>query len=81
MAIRVRQATESDASLWVDLAKQCLGSDYPDRRLYDLQWAAAQLAEAAGGETWLAEEDGDCRTSISFLPPLDARHNTVASLG
>ncbi|MBI2926410.1 MAG: cyclic nucleotide-binding domain-containing protein [Verrucomicrobia bacterium] len=81
MATRVRQATGSDAGLWVDLAKLCLGNDYLDRRLYDLEWAAAQLAEGAGGETWLAEEDGACQASISFLPPLDARQNTVANLG
>ena len=57
MVVQVRQATGTDATLWLNLATHCLDSDCPDRRVYDLQWAAAQLAEAAGGETWIAEEN------------------------
>jgi hypothetical protein len=81
MGLNIRKATARDAAGWVRLLKEALGADYPAKQVYDLNWAAAQLAGSQEEETWLAEVDGNVRGSISILGSRAPNRNPVANFG
>ncbi len=81
MAVTIRQAHAGDAPQWVALAQVLLGPDYPAKEVYNPEWVASQLDPETGHETWVAEQDGQLRASISFLKPAGANINPIANLG
>jgi hypothetical protein len=81
MAITIRQATMSDATLWIDLLKATLGEDYPDKQVYNPAWIVSQLSPESEAETWVVETNRRLQASISFLPPLPSNANPIANLG
>jgi CRP/FNR family transcriptional regulator, cyclic AMP receptor protein len=80
MGLTIRKAAAADASAWLDLLRVVSGDDYPDKRVYDPAWAAAQLEEDHS-ETWVADFDGVILASISFLPAGSESGNPVAHIG
>jgi CRP/FNR family cyclic AMP-dependent transcriptional regulator len=80
MDLNIRRATADDASQWLQLLQQVLGSEYVAGQVYDPAWVAAELAGSQGVETWLAEVGGSVRGSISILPPSEPTNNPVANL-
>ena len=58
MVSTIRPTTAADSSLWLDLIQATLGSEYPVKDIYDLEWIAGQLDPNGGQETWVAEAGG-----------------------
>jgi hypothetical protein len=81
MVSTIRPTTAADSSLWLDLIQATLGSEYPVKDIYDLEWIAGQLDPNGGQETWVAEAGGRFQGSISFLRPEGPQLNPVANLG
>jgi hypothetical protein len=81
MVSRIRPATAADAAAWLELAKAALGEKYPAKDLFDLEWIARELSPGAISETWVAEENGSLRASVSFLGTEGAKTNPIANLG
>jgi hypothetical protein len=81
MGLRIRPATAADAAPWLELAKAALGEQYPARDLFDLNWIARELSPGGINETWVAEDNGPLRASVTFLGTDDAKTNPIANLG
>ena len=81
MGLSIRPATAADAAPWQELAKAALGDQYPAKDLFDLKWIARELSPGAANETWVAEDNGSLRASISFLGAEGAKTNPIANLG
>lgn len=81
MALLIRPATVSDAPQWLDLLKATLGDEYPDRQVYQLDWALSQFGPTSEFETWVADSNGRLLASIAFLPPRAENKNPIANLG
>jgi hypothetical protein len=77
----IRKAVARDANSWLELLKHTLGVDYPDRRVYEAEWAAKQFDLPQGHETWVAEADGRIQSALSYLQPSFPNQNPVANLG
>ena len=68
MGLKIRPATAADAAPWLELAKAALGGQYPAKDyLFDLKWIAGELSTGATGKTWVAEDNGALRASVSLL--------------
>ena len=81
MVSKIRPATAADAAAWLELAKAALGEKYPAKDLFDLGWIARELAPGAISETWVAEENGSLRASVSLLGTEGVKTNPIANLG
>ena len=81
MDVVIRQANGTDAAQWQELLKACMGVDYPDRQVYEPEWAEAQLDPVMGHETWIAVVRGRPQASVSFLQPASQTKNPVLNLG
>ncbi len=81
MALNIRQASDADALSWLELVKQVLGEDHPDKHVYDPAWIAGQLNPACGNETWVAEDGGRLLASMSILGASDKGESPVLNLG
>src|ERR1043166_5881859 len=77
----IRRATEQDAPQWLDLLQAVLGSDYPNKEIYDPVWVGLELDVQAGHETWVAEVDGKINGSFTFLKARSEEGNVVANVG
>ncbi len=81
MVSKIRPATAADAAAWLELAKAALGEKYPAKDLFDLSWIARELSPGAISETWVAEENGSLRASVSLLGTEGVKTNPIANLG
>ncbi len=81
MGSNIRPATSADAPKWLELVQAAIGSEYPVKELYDLNWISSQLDPQTGHETWVIENGGNLTGSISFLKAEPASANPIANLG
>src|SRR5687767_5577572 len=81
MAVTIRQATPGDVAPWLDLFRSCVGEEYVTKRVYEPNWLAAQLNPETGCETWIADDNGTFKASVSFLPSGLPNKNPVVNLG
>jgi hypothetical protein len=81
MGTSIRPASAADAPQWLDLIIAVLGTEYPVKEVYDLDWIASQLNPETGPETWVADVDGRLDGTVSFLKPDGPNANPVANLG
>ena len=82
MAANIRKAAAEDAAAWIQLVKATLGDDHPNKQIYDSAWVSAELASGLpGNETWIVEEGGSIKASISVLGAVTANENPVCNLG
>lgn len=81
MGLSIRPATPNDAPQWLELIRASFGDNYPATEVYDLDWIGAQLDPANGPETWVAEDAGAIKGSISFLRGESTNPNPVCNVG
>ncbi len=82
MALNLRKAKSEDAAQWIQLVQSSLGTDHPNRQVYDPAWVATELASGLpGNETWVAAEEEQLLASISVLGAVTANENPVCNLG
>ncbi|NBV21055.1 MAG: cyclic nucleotide-binding domain-containing protein [Proteobacteria bacterium] len=82
MAANIRKAAPEDSAAWILLVKAVLGDDHPNKQIYDPAWVAEELGSGLpGNETWVAEDGGKIRASISVLGAVQANENPVCNLG
>ena len=82
MAANIRKAAPEDSAAWILLVKAVLGDDHPNKQIYDPAWVAVELSSGLpGNETWVAEDGGKIRASISVLGAVQANENPVCNLG
>lgn len=81
MAITIRRAKPEDAFKWLDLVNGSLGGGFPDARIYNGEWIAAQFDPDTGQETWVAECDARFEASVTLLSPTTDNVNPVLNLG
>jgi hypothetical protein len=81
MGSKIRPATAADAAPWLELAKVALGEQYPAKDIFDLKWITRELSPGAINETWVAEDNGVLRASVSFLGTEGPKTNPIANLG
>ena len=67
MAAEIRKAGPGDAGKWITLVKETLGEEHPAKQVYEEEWAARELDDASGHETWVAEVDGKITAAGSIL--------------
>lgn len=81
MGITIRQAGRADATQWLDLLQAVVGRDYPDRRVYELEWIASQLDPDSGHETWVADGGAQFQAAMTLLAPTRQNVNPIINLG
>lgn len=76
-----RQAKPIDAKNWVDLLQVSLGTDYPVKQIYDIDFAASLLDPANGEETYIVDDGNRFLASVTILKPVEFINNPVMNLG
>jgi CRP/FNR family cyclic AMP-dependent transcriptional regulator len=81
MSLTIRQATPADTTLWLDLVTATLGSDFPDKQVFNPAWIGGQFDPGSGSVTWVAEVNGLLHASLTCLAPGPGNLNPVTHLG
>lgn len=78
MDLIARPANAGDATLWMGLWREMVGTEYPDARVYDPLWVSSDLER---GDTWVVYDGACLLASVTRLPALSINERPVVSLG
>lgn len=81
MSVVIRQATEQDATAWIELLSAAMGTDYADKQVYDPAWVEAELRADSGHTTLVAIEDDRMVAALTMLHITLPNQNPIANVG